>query len=200
MTARRIDVGFAAGGADSPSVRRLVPFVLFVLLAGACGDDDDAAPPTTAQPTTTTEPATTTTEEPTTTTCPSPDDPDVAGLVDLDGDGVDEVWRHAGSGASVQILELHRLVGCVEEPVLLDGVRAQFAIGGTVTHLDGIRCDRGTVVHLNATSEDGESYATSETRYELEGDSLVPAGAPSTGAMTTSDPDLADFATFTCAG
>jgi hypothetical protein len=185
-------------------VRRLPLLVLLwlvVLPVGACSDDDDdkADEPTT---TTTEEPSTTTaTTEPSTTssTCPPP----AAGTelplasIDLDGDGVDEVWRPAGSGAAVDIVELRRLEGCSEVPVLLEGGPAQFAVGGSVLLLQGIRCEGGLVVHLGATSEDGETYATLDLFYELRDGALVRVD-DETGRLPATDPDVGDYSSFDC--
>lgn len=117
--------------------------------------------------------------------------------VDLDDDGVAEVWRSVGSGAAADILELRRVEGCVEVPVLLEGVPAQFAIGGTVTLLQGVRCDDGLVVHLGATSEDGERYATLDVSYELVDGELVRVDDES-GELDASDPELRDYSSFEC--
>jgi hypothetical protein len=174
-------------------------WVVVAVLLAACGDEeDDAAPATTTEaPATST---TSTTEPPsstTTTTCPPlTGDPPIS-TVDLDRDGVDELWRSAGSGASTDIVELHRIDGCVEVPVTLDGINAQFAIGGSVLLLQGLRCEPGRLVHLGATSEDGENYATLDIVYELRGGALQRVDE-STGDLTTADPELADYSTFDC--
>jgi hypothetical protein len=180
----------------APDLSRAWALAVVVLVA-ACGGDDDAAPTTTTEATTTT---TSTTEPPsstTTTTCPPPTGDPPVGTVDLDRDGVDELWRSAGSGASTDIVELRRIDGCVEVPVVLDGINAQFAIGGSVLLLQGLRCEPGRLVHLGATSEDGETYATLDIVYELR-DGALERVAESTGELTSADPELADYSTFEC--
>ena len=174
-----------------------------VVAAGCSGGDDggdtvEATRTTTRAPTTTTERSTSTTVAPTTsTTCaPPPGEPPIA-RIDLDGDGVEEVWRPAGRGASTEIVELRRVEGCGEVPVLLEGLSAQFAVGGTVLLLQGIRCEGTRVVHLGATSDDGERYATTDRIYELRGGELVRVEDRS-GELTTSDPDLQDYSSFEC--
>jgi hypothetical protein len=183
-------------------VRRIARLAVVVALvgAGACSDDDEGAveaTTTTAEATTTSEATTTTTAAPTTTSCAVPAGDDQVGAVDLDGDGVEERWYYVDSGAAVDIFELRRVNGCEEVPVLLDGFPAQFAAGGTVLLLQGVRCEDGVVVHLGATSEDGETYATLDLRYELRDGSLVRVGDRS-GQLTVSDPELPDYSTFDC--
>jgi hypothetical protein len=173
--------------------------VVIVGCGSGNGDDDaiEATTTTTEAPATTARSTSTTAEASTTTTCPPvTGDPPVAS-VDLDDDGVDELWRPAGRGASTEIVELHRLDGCAEVPVLLEGLSAQFAIGGTVLLLQGLRCEEGRVVHLGATSDDGERYATVELIYELRDGELVRVD-DRTGELTTSDPELQDFSSFEC--
>ena len=53
----------------------------------------------------------------------------------------------------------------------------------------GIRCDDGTVVHLGATSEDGESYSTLDLVYELRDGELVRVD-DRTGTLATSGIDV----------
>ena len=178
--------------------------VAAALLVAACGDDDgdDDAVETTTTTTTTTEAApsttTSTTAAPTTsTTCPPTSSAAPVAAVDLDGDGVDELWRDAGSGASTDIVELHRIDDCVEVAVTLAGNPAQFAVGGSVLLLQGLRCEDGRVVHLGATSDDGERYDTLDIVYELRDGELVHVGE-STGVLTSADPELADYGSFDC--
>jgi hypothetical protein len=121
----------------------------------------------------------------------------VAARVDLDGDGVDEVWRSVGRGAATDIVELRRIEGCAEVPVLLEDVPAQFAVGGTVLLLQGIRCEDGRVVHLGATSDDGERYATLDLFYELVDGRLVRVDDES-GELAASDPEVGDYSSFDC--
>ena len=176
-------------------MRRAVAAAL-VLLA-ACGGDDDDTAPVEVTTTSTTADATTTTSSTTTTTCPPPGG-DVVATVDLDGDGVDERWVPAGQGASVDIVRLERLDACASVPVTLDDFPAEFAVGGTVLLLQGIRCEDGLVVHLGATSEDGVTYATLDLLYELRDGELVRVD-DRTGTLDADDPVLQDYSSFTCA-
>lgn len=165
--------------------------LLLAVALAACGGgddgDDSSVPATTATTATTTAP--TTTAAPTTTGCP-PIDAAVAS-VDLDGDGTDEVWRSAGSGASADIVELVVVEGCEEVTV------GQFAVGGSVRELHGIRCEGGAVTELVATSEDGQTYAVTEVTYELQGAELVETGR-TTGELGGDDPALQAASTFDC--
>ena len=100
----------------------------------------------------------------------------VRSAIDIDADGTDELWVQVGTGASVDIVGLYDLDGCDIEPVLIEGVPAQFSVGGTVLLLQGLACGESDVTHLGATSEDGVTYAALDLTYELEGGSLVRIG------------------------
>lgn len=181
-------------------MRSSIPFLAAVaLLLGACGDDGDDGADRDVEATTTTAAPTTTTARPSTTTtaCAPPPIGDAIAVVDLDGDGVDERWVPAGSGAAVDIVELRTVVDCEAVPVRIDGAPAQFGVGGSVLLLQGVRCEDGRVVHLGATSDDGERYTTLDLVYELRDGELVRVDDRS-GELTASDPELADYAGFDC--
>lgn len=182
-------------------MRPSIPLLAAACLLVACGDDGGSAGPATtsatATTTTTAAPASTTSTATTSTTattaaapaCPGTEAPRAA--ADVDGDGTDEVWRHAGTGASVDILELRVVDGCDEVPV------AQFPVGGSVRQLHGVRCEAGQVVELRATSADGEAYATTEVTFELAGTELVEVGRV-TGQLPGGAPELAAYSGFAC--
>lgn len=69
-----------------------------------------------------------------------------------------------GSGASTSVVGLFQLVGCDLARVTIGGTRpATLAVGGTVTHLDGIRCEAGGgLTVLTATSVDGVTYSATQ--------------------------------------
>lgn len=169
------------------------PLLALLVLLAACSDDEDAQvdpTPTTAEATTTTRPARAT------TTC-AVRGADAVSTVDLDGDGVEERWVPAGRGASVDIVRLERVEGCEAVAVTVDGSPAEFAVGGTVLLLQGVRCEGEVVVHLGATSDDGETYATLDLLYELRDGALVRIGDRS-GELPASSPELADYSSFAC--
>jgi hypothetical protein len=117
---------------------------------------------------------------------------------DHDGDGDDELWVVVGSGASTSVYSLFDLDACDLETVQLGGGPAEFAVGGPVLLLQGVRCeDDGRITHLGATSEDGESYTTLDLTYELRGGELVRV-ADASGTMTIADDGLAAYSTFDC--
>jgi hypothetical protein len=79
-----------------------------------------------------------------------------------------------------------------------------FAIGGSVTHLDGLRCD-GTaggqrLVELSATSSDGLSYDTKETPLQVQAAKFSPFGTPITDKLDGGDPGLQSFSALDCPG
>ncbi|MEY2404697.1 MAG: hypothetical protein QOD38_2248 [Acidimicrobiaceae bacterium] len=122
-----------------------------------------------------------------------------------DGSG-DEAFVLVGSGASDALVGVFQLVGC--NLARLTGPRGTelsvFAIGGAVTHLDGLRCD-GTaggqrLVVLSATSNDAITYETSETRLEVHAGAFTVLGAPITATVDGSDPQLQRFSTLDCPG
>ncbi|MBA2281690.1 MAG: hypothetical protein H0W25_10730 [Acidimicrobiia bacterium] len=122
----------------------------------------------------------------------------IASVVDLDGDGTDEVWVQASTGASVLIYDLYRVDGCLLLPVGLGGAPASFAVGGTVGTQVGAFCtDSGAVVAVVATSDDGERYVGERTDFRLQGGELVvEQRAPL--ELLASDPDFPDLAAFRC--
>ena len=112
----------------------------------------------------------------------------VLGGHDLGGGG-DTVFVQVGSGASVEVIGLFELDGCTLTRVTLAGGEpAAFAVGGTVTHADGLRCVRGDdgpgLEVLTATSVDGQTFSTDDRAYRLVGTELVQVGS-TTGTLTS---------------
>ena len=73
-----------------------------------------------------------------------------------------------------------------------------------MTHLDGLRCD-GTaggqrLVQLSATSSDGITYDTKETRLQVQDGKFSVLGTPITDALDGSDPQLQGFSALDCPG
>jgi len=122
-----------------------------------------------------------------------------------DGSGA-EAFVQVGSGASDALVGVFQLIGC--NITRLTGPQGAgpslFPIGGSVTHLDGLRCD-GTaggvrLVQLSGTSNDGLSYNTTETRLQVQNGALTPLGAPIVATVDASDPQLQGFSALDCQG
>jgi hypothetical protein len=122
-----------------------------------------------------------------------------------DGSGA-EAFVQVGSGASASLIGVFQLIGCtltrltgpqVSQPSL-------FPLGGSVTHLDGLRCDGSAggqrLVTLSATSNDGVSYDTVETRLQVQDGKFSLLGTPITDTVDSSDPVLQSFSTLNCVG
>jgi hypothetical protein len=122
-----------------------------------------------------------------------------------DGSGV-EAFVQIGSGATGPSVGVFQLIGCaLTRLVGPQGTQpSTFAIGGSVTHLDGLRCD-GTaggqrLVQLSATSTDGLSYDTKETRLQVQDGTFSVLGTPITDTIDGSDPSLQAFSALNCPG
>lgn len=121
-----------------------------------------------------------------------------------DGSGA-EAFVTTGSGASVALVGVFQLVDC--SLARLTGPQgsapSNFAIGGSVTHLDGLRCDGSSggqhLVQLSATSDDGITYATKETRLTVVGGHLTP-DTPIIDTISAHDQRLQPFSTLDCPG
>jgi hypothetical protein len=164
------------GNTTNDRMRLRIVFLASLCLLGACSDDDGGGEAVTTSTTTSTTATTTAVGTTGTTACPPEGEP---------------LWRPAGSGASTDIYELRVVVDCEEVAV------RQFAVGGTVRELRGVRCEDGRVVDLVATSEDGRVYSTAATTYELRGTELVEVDR-STGELPADDPALRAYQAFDC--
>lgn len=122
-----------------------------------------------------------------------------------DGSG-DELFVQVGSGASASLVGVFQLLGC--SLTRLTGPQGAqpslFAIGGSVTHLDGLRCDSSAggqrLVPLSATSSDGISYDTKETRLQVQSGAFSLLGTPITDTVDGNDPQLQAFSGVDCPG
>lgn len=118
-----------------------------------------------------------------------------------DGSGA-EAFVAVGSGASTFLVGVYQLKAC--QLVRLAGAGSTFPVGGTVTHLSGVRCDGVSggvrLVRVSAESTDGETYTTSEQPFDVKGDQLVPSGAPVAGSVSVNDPQLSSFSGLDCPG
>ncbi|MEY2436461.1 MAG: hypothetical protein QOF97_1297 [Acidimicrobiaceae bacterium] len=122
-----------------------------------------------------------------------------------DGSGA-EAFVAVGSGASTFLVGIYQLTAC--RLVRLTGssgmTPAALPVGGTVTHLSGLRCDGiagGTrLVRVAAESTDGVTYDTSEQPLDVTDGKLVPPGPPVKGTLSVNDPALPRFGGLDCAG
>jgi hypothetical protein len=173
---------------------RLLPALFVALALAGCGDDDDG--PTAAS-------VTTSTAASGTDLCAGADPvPPTA----VDGTPA-EIVAQAGAlqlaivdhGASVDVVSLFVPDECALAPVQLDGATATFAVGGSVTHGDGIRCDGGELTVLSATSDDGATYQATATTYRVDEAELVEVEATSSTIDAQADPDaLAPYYRLDC--
>ena len=121
-----------------------------------------------------------------------------------DGSGA-EAFVAIGSGASDTLVGVFQLTGC--SIARLTGPQGNapstFPIGGSVTHLDGLRCD-GTaggqrLVQLSATSSDGVTYTTPETRLTVANGHFTP-DPPIADTVNAHDQRLQPFTGLDCPG
>jgi len=118
------------------------------------------------------------------------------------------VFVQVGSGASAGVVGMFVLDGCDLARVTAPGSQApaKFAIGGTVTSLSGLRCEPvsgkggARLEVLNATSDDGVTYTTSEQSLRVEQHAFVADGPPATGTLQATDAALQSFAILACPG
>jgi hypothetical protein len=104
----------------------------------------------------------------------------VLGGADLGGEG-STVVAVTGGGASVVVVGLFQFVECALTRVSFEsGSAAELPVGGSVTHADGLACTGDRLVRLSATSDDGETFAATATRYRVDGNTLVELGAEQT--------------------
>jgi hypothetical protein len=122
-----------------------------------------------------------------------------------DGSGV-EAFVLIGAGASTSLVAVFQYHDC--DLVRLTGPSttepATFPIGGTVTHLGGLRCDGvsggSRLVVLTADSTDGTSYQTSDQLLRIEGAGFDTPNAPIVDVLDAGDANLSAYTTITCPG
>ncbi|HEX4820921.1 MAG TPA: hypothetical protein VFV00_12005 [Acidimicrobiales bacterium] len=121
-----------------------------------------------------------------------------------DGSGV-EAFVAIGSGASDTLVGVFQLTSCTLNRLTgpQGNAPSNFPIGGSVTHLDGLRCDGSAggqrLVVMSATSDDGFTYQTKETRLEVAGGHFTP-DPPVTDTIDAQDPRLQAFSSLDCQG
>ena len=117
------------------------------------------------------------------------DAPTIAGSVDADRDGHAEIFVKVDSGASTQFWTIFKLVGGRIRQVTSQGQPVRLAVGGSVTHQGGFRCDGDLFVTV---SEGAELPRQTTWIYEREiyawsGAELVLVSAR-TGRVTSAQP------------
>ena len=105
------------------------------------------------------------------------------GGAELGGDG-ETLLAVIGAGASVDVVGLFQFVECAISQVTDEAGRpVELPVGGSVTHGGGLRCTAGPegagLTRLTATSSDGVMFSTTDTRYRVDGNTLVEIGSTS---------------------
>ena len=122
-----------------------------------------------------------------------------------DGSGA-EAFVAVGSGASTFLVGLYQLTAChlVRLTTAAGSTPAELPVGGTVTHLSGVRCDNvsggARLVQVSGESTDGVTYTTSEQAFDVTDGKLVAASPPVAGTLSGNDPDLSRFSGLDCSG
>jgi hypothetical protein len=131
---------------------------------------------------------------------------DVSGRSGLPDDGSGaEAFVAVGSGASTFLVGFYQLSACHLVRLTSGGSNpAELPVGGTVTHLSGVRCDSASggvrLLQVSAESTDGVSYTTSEQPFDVTDGKLVPATPPVTGMLSADSPELSRFSGLDCPG
>ena len=109
------------------------------------------------------------------------------------GGDAETVFAVTGAGASVIVVGLFQLVECaVAQVAFASGQPVALPVGGGITHGDGIACTDGGLVTLSARSTDGESFTTEDTRYRVDGNTLVQVATSSGTLARPADGDALD--------
>lgn len=121
------------------------------------------------------------------------------GGVALGGDG-ETVLAVTGAGASVVIVGLFQFVECALARVASEsGEDVALPVSGAITHGDGIACDDQTLVRRSATSTDGETFTATDTRYRVDGNTLVEVSSDTTTlTRATDDEEINAYYTIDC--
>ena len=163
---------------------RFLPLVLVAVQLTSCGDDDDDEPRAAAPTTTTTDDCAGADPVPVTAVSGEPAEiAATAGAVTL---------ALVDRGASVDVVGVFTTVDCAFAPVSVGGSPATFAVGGSVTHGDGLRCEGDRITHLAATSDDGETYQATAVTYEVRDTELVEIDRRASTIEAQTDPGTLD--------
>lgn len=127
----------------------------------------------------------------------------VLGGAELGGEG-ETIFVVTGAGASVVVVGLFQFVECAITRVsFTGGGPVELPVGGGVTHGNGILCTGGDdgvgLVELSAMSSDGETFTTADTRYRVDGNTLVEVSSESVALDRTADSGQLDaYYTLNC--
>lgn len=103
--------------------------------------------------------------------------PTIAGSADADRDGHAEIFVKVDSGASTQSWSIFKLAGRQLRQVTSQGRPVRLAVGGSVTHQDGFRCDGAQLVTVSeATGPSGHTWTYQRETFDWSGAELVLAG------------------------
>jgi len=115
--------------------------------------------------------------------------PTIAGSADAGRDGHAEIFVKVDSGASTQFWTIFKLVGRQIRQVTSQGQPVRLAVGGSVTHQGGFRCDGAQFVTVSETTEP-PGYTTwtyERDTFAWSGAELVPV-SKRTGQVTSARP------------
>jgi hypothetical protein len=115
--------------------------------------------------------------------------PTIAGSADADRDGHADIFVKVDSGASTQFWTIFTLAGRHIRQVTVQGQPVRLAVGGSVTHQGGFRCD-GTRFVIVSEGVELPGYTTwdyERDTYAWSGAELVPVSEQA-GRVTSSRP------------
>jgi hypothetical protein len=116
------------------------------------------------------------------------DAPTIAGSVDADRDGHAEIFVKVDSGASTQFWTIFKLVGRQIRQVTMQGQPVRLAVGGSVTHQDGFRCNGTQFVTVHeGVAGNYTTWSYERDTYTWEGSTLVFVSKQS-GQVTSAQP------------
>lgn len=125
----------------------------------------------------------------------------------IDNNASQEAWVKVGSGASTDIVSPFVFRQCQLQRVELNGAPAEFPIGASLTHAEGLQCIGPNVgiERFDTTSSDGSTYTGTSETFTI--DLSTPAPSLVAGATTPvseSDPPGGDpferLSRFRCDG
>jgi hypothetical protein len=123
--------------------------------------------------------------------------PTIVGSVDADRDNHAEIFVKVDAGASTQFWSIFKLVGGQVVQDTVDGHPVRLALGGTVTHQGGIRCNGVQFVTVGeSVAQDGSTWSYESDTYTWVGSTLV-LQSKHTGQTTSSGPP-AEYSGVSC--